>query len=112
MALLDSISHFFDWLTAWFSHGLYDFAVWAFTGFVKYATVAALEFVLWSVPFAFDVARQIMTDLNINAYLQTAWAGLDSQYLSYATILQIPAAVNILVSGAITRYVTRFIPFI
>lgn len=112
ITILDSISAFFDWLTAWFSHGLYDVAVWAFTGFVKYATVATLEFILWGVPFAFDVARQIMVDLNINGYLQNAWSGLDSEYLSYATLLQIPAAVNILVSASITRYVLRFIPFI
>lgn len=111
-SILDSISHFFDWLTAWFTHGLYDFAVWAFSGFVKYVTLSALTFALWALPFAYDTARQIMTDLNINTYLQNAWSGLDSDYLAYATLLQIPASINLMVSAMITRYVLRFIPFV
>jgi len=110
-SMLDSISHFFDWLTTWFTHGLYDFAVWAFAGFVKYTTLAFLNFALWTLPFAYDTARQIMSDLNINNYLQNAWSSLDSDYLAYASLLQIPAAVNIIVSALITRYVLRFIPF-
>ncbi|MDO9140283.1 MAG: DUF2523 family protein, partial [Methylobacter sp.] len=59
--------------------------------------------------FAWDVAQQLIADLNISVYVNFAWSHLESRTLSMLTFFRVPEAVNILISAGITKYIMRFI---
>lgn len=108
----DSIGAFFTMVGAFVTDGIYDFWVWAASQLIELFTLAALNFALWALPFAWEVAKQIIVDLNLSAMIQAAWGQLDSSVLGYATALRISESVNLLISAFVTRFVLRFIPFI
>jgi hypothetical protein len=110
--LLDSVTNFFTALWDWLWDGLYDFAVWAFAGLVEYLTLASIEFAIWAVGFAWDVAKQILQDLNFSAYLASAWGALPGNVAGLLTICRVPEVLTILASAVVTKYVLRFIPFV
>jgi hypothetical protein len=110
--LFDSVSNFFTALWDWLWDGLYDLIVWAFAGLVEYLTLASIEFAIWAVGFAWDVAKQILQDLNFSSYLASAWSALPPEASGILTLLKIPEVLTILASAVVTKYVLRFIPFV
>jgi hypothetical protein len=110
--LFESISNFFQFIYDFFAEGIYDFAVWAFAKFIEYSTKAFLEFAIWSLPFAWNTAKQIIIDLDLSSMINSAWSQLGSNTQGLATMLRIPECVNVLLSGAVTKYVLRFVPFL
>lgn len=111
-AISDSIGNFFTMIGGFVTSGIYELLVWLFAKLIEKLTIGWLDMVLWALPFAWDAAKQIMLDLNLNALIQTAWGDLDSNLLALATVLRIPDAVNVLISAFFTKFVLRFIPFI
>lgn len=91
---------------------LHDFFVWVFSGLVENLTLAYLAFADWAVGFAWDVAKQIIEDLDVNSKIVEAWEVLPDNVTSVLKLLHFTEFLDIIMSSYVTRYVLRFIPFI
>lgn len=107
---LDSLISFFTSIYDFITLGIYDILVWFAANLIELTTVEVLEFKLWVMGFAWDVAQQIVTDLHVSEYLSSAWASLDPEVAGLLSILRVPDALLVVLSGYITRFVLRFLP--
>ena len=86
---------------------LTKFTAW----FIQWYMVALWKAKLAALTFSWGVAQQIITNLGISAYLNSAWSSLDSQVLNMLTFLRVPDAVNMILSASITKFVFKFLGF-
>lgn len=107
-----SLINFFNGIEHFLNTAIYDVLSWSFAQFIELSTIAFIDFVMWSVPFAWNVAKQIITDMNLASTLDSAWGAMPSDLQGIATLLRIPESVNLLISAYFTRFVLRYIPFI
>lgn len=105
-----SVKNFFKSVWDYLGDGVYDLLVWAFKGFVEYATLGYLKFLNFVVPFAWDVAAGILQDLGYVNLIVSAWGALPPDVLGLATVLRLPEGVTILLTAMVSKYVLRFIP--
>lgn len=80
---------------------LHRFVAWG----VEYYTLAMLTFKLHMIKFAYLVAQQIATDINIAAYLSAAISQLPSGVRWGLQELGFANALNLLINVYITRFV-------
>lgn len=106
-----SVLSFFSDVWEFFSNGIYDFAIWAFAGFIEMATLAYLKFQLWSLQYAWDTAVSLINSSNIIPLLSQAWLSVPPQFAGILSLLQIPAFISIIVTAFVTKIVLKFIPF-
>lgn len=109
--LLTSAVTFFGAIDGWFGEEIYNFATWAFSHLVQYLTLAAIKFQILAVTFAWDVASQMLSDLNISSFIAEAWGAIPGDLSSALGFFGVPEAVNILISALGTKFVLRFVPF-
>lgn len=91
--------------------GIYQFFTKWFAEFIKWSVVGWYKFKLQALTFAWDVAQEILTSLNISSALSSAFSHLDSRVLAIISFLRIPEAVNIIMSAYTTRLVLSFMGF-
>ncbi|TRW98995.1 DUF2523 family protein [Candidatus Methylobacter oryzae] len=96
---------FWDFVT----HGIYDFAVKWLANWVIYATISTITFKLWAISFAWDIAQEILSQLNITSAIQSAWSALDSRIMDAISFFRIPEAINIILTAHVTKFVLRFL---
>ena len=101
---------FINGVMEWLNSGVYTFATDATAFMIKKAVISYITFLYKMIPFAWGVAQSIMNDLNVSAYLNSAWGSLDSTTRSIATFLKLPEGVNFILSAAMTKFVMKFIP--
>lgn len=89
-AFLDSIAAFVD-----------DFMVKIGAWMVISFTKAKIAF----IGFGWEVAKEVLTQLNVSGTIESLWGQLDSQVLGVATYLKLPEALNMLINARVTRYV-------
>jgi len=68
-------------------------------------TKAKIEF----IEFAWDVAREVLNQLDVSSTIEHYWGQLDSQVLGVATYLKLPEALNMIINARVTRYVMDMI---
>lgn len=61
------------------------------------------------IGFAWDVAQEVLSQLDVSSTIETYWGQLDSQVLGVATYLKLPEALNMLINARVTRYVMEVI---
>ncbi len=103
---------FFNWLYEFLTTGIYDLLTDAFAYFVEVSTITMLNSAIVATTFAWDVARVIISDLNLSSFLDSTWASFDSQTLGIIQFFKVPEAINLVLSATVTRYVLNFIPFV
>jgi len=108
MEFFDKVIEFFNNITDFVFNGIYQFAVEVFAQYVIWSTIATIEFKLWMIGFAWDVAQSILSQLNVFNELNAAFASLDSEVLSIISFFAIPQALSIILSAATTKFVLRF----
>jgi hypothetical protein len=86
---------------------LTQFTAW----FIEWSVVAMWKAKLAALAFSWDVAQDIIADLNLSAYLDQTWASLNSQVLSMLIFFRVPEAVNVILSAGVTKFVFRFLGF-
>ncbi|MDP1771751.1 MAG: DUF2523 family protein [Methylobacter sp.] len=79
--------------------------------FIRWFMVHYFQAKLAALVFSYDVAQQLMASLNVSAYLNTAWASLESRTLSMLVFFRIPDALNIILSASVTKFVFKFLGF-
>jgi len=90
-------------------NGIYTFFTELFAEAIQHYLIATIEFKIFMLGFAWDVAKAILDNLSINTQLTAAWSKIDSNTLKMLTAFKIPDALNIVLSGSVTRFVLRFI---
>ncbi|MFZ4504421.1 MAG: DUF2523 family protein [Methylovulum sp.] len=105
----ESLADYLDQFILWFTNGIYEFFSQWFAAFVLWSTLTMIKFQLFMVGFAWDIAQQILVELNISAALSSAWSMLDSNILDALTFFNVPDAINVLMSARVTRYVLTFL---
>lgn len=102
--LTQTISNFF---TTDLVDLLTRFTAWS----IQWIVVAMWKAKLAGLIFSWGVAQQIITNLGISSYLNTAWASLNSQMLNMLTFIRVPDAVNMILSASVTKFVFKFLRF-
>ena len=107
--IIDDAYTFINDSLDWRKSGIYTFATEFFAEFVQYSIIATIEFKIFAMTFAWDTARALLENLSITTQLQIAWSSIDSKVLNVLTALKIPDALNIVLSGSVTKFILRFI---
>lgn len=94
----------------WLNSGVYEYWTKAWAWAIEKATIAYLSFLAWVIPFAWGIAKTIVTDLGISDAIAQGFSHLDSDVLNAVTFFKIPDAVNQIVTAWVTRFAMRFIP--
>lgn len=92
---------FLDSLPVMFEDMLIKAGAWI----VIAATKAKIEF----IGFSWDVAQEVLSQLDVSSTIETYWGQLDSQVLGVATYLKLPEAFNMIINARVTRYVMEVI---
>lgn len=92
----------------WRSTGIYQFFTKWFAEFIKWSIVGWYKFKLQALTFAWDVAQEILTSLNVSSALNSAFSQLDFRIVAIISFLRIPEAINIIMSAYTTRLVLSF----
>jgi hypothetical protein len=109
--IYNAIIDLFNTTQAFITDGIYQLLV-DFTAFlIKKAVIGMIKFKIWALGFAWDVAKDLIADLNINTILNTAWGSLHPQTLSMFQFFRVPEAVQMMVSAGVTKFVFRFLGF-
>ena len=109
-SLYNTISTFFGSVWGWLDTGLHDAAVWAYASSIEYYTLASLKFKLRIINFAWDVAKQILIDLNFSATFNEYYSLIPDYIQVNLSALRIPQGITLIVTALVTKYVLRFIP--
>ncbi len=88
--------------------GIYEFCVKWFAEFIKWSVIVWYKFKLQSITFAWDVAKEILTSLDLSSAINESFSALDFKVVQIITFLRIPEAINIILSAYTTRLVLSF----
>ena len=97
-------------LVDWFNNGIYQFFTDLTAWVIIKLTVAAINFQIMAMRFAWDVAYSVMGQIGLSQLIENAWSTLDQTSLSIANFFRIPEGINIVMNAAVTKFVLRFIP--
>jgi len=105
------IGEYLTYLVYWISEEIYNLIVEAYA----WVILKVEQFRWWwfreSLVFAWDVAEQILSDLDISSKLQAAWSGLDAETLRWVSFFRIPECVNVLLNAVATSFVMSRLRF-
>ena len=91
------------------STGIYEFFTKVFAEYIKWAIVGWYKFKLESIIFAYDVASEILSSLNLSQVVDSAFNSLDSRVAKFVAFFRIPEALNLIFSAYTTRVVMNFL---
>ncbi len=99
----------FNAILEFISQGFYDIIKAFLARLVVWLTISTIEFKTWALQFAWDIAKQVLIDLNFSTLVQNAFSALDSQIVAVLTFFRIPEVINIIASSAVTKYILRMV---
>lgn len=97
--IMEAIGSMIDFL----ENGIYEFFEEALKQLVAYLVISFIQFKIWALGFAWDVAKTIMGNLNVGAYIDSAMSQLDSDLVSYLNFFRMLDALNLIIQAYITR---------
>ncbi|SFB90495.1 DUF2523 family protein [Pseudoalteromonas denitrificans] len=92
-----------------FTTGIYDFVVEAYAWVIIKIAAFQLKATIASIEFAWDIAKEIITQLNISAEMQVALERLPPDVVSKLNFFNVINGLNLLLNAFVTRFVMRFI---
>lgn len=105
--MIDALQAILDWLTSGIYDVLTDFAAYL----ISLLTVIYLKLSVTALEFSWDIASQILNDLQFSAFLASIYSGFDSQIKDLLLWLRIPDFASTVTTAYVTRFVMKFIPF-
>lgn len=109
------VLQFFDYInqsvaefTEFLRNGIYGFVTSGISYLMIVATVGVIKFKIFMIGFAWDVAQSVIQQLNISSALNAAWGSLDSSLAAFVSLLNVPEAINVILSARVTRFVLNF----
>ena len=101
---------FFEFVKQWLTSGIYEFFQNAFASLIEWLVLGTIDFTIWSVQFAWGIAKTVLTDLQVSQHLNDAWAALPAPVAEKARFFRLTEVIINLLSGVVTKIVFRFIP--
>ncbi|MNZ51724.1 hypothetical protein D3C78_695460 [compost metagenome] len=111
-SFFDQVSLFFQYIWDWFRQGVYEFVQDAFVVATKVAIYSYIQMSLFLVDVAYEVVMDILADLNIAQYVESAYSSIPEAMRSVLEFFGIPQALTIIFAAIPTRLAMRFVPFI
>ncbi len=108
MDFINNTLDFFQQVLDFIDNQIYGFVTEVFAQFVIWSTVQMIEFKILMIGFAWDVARDIIQQLNLSSYISQAFGALDDDLFGFICFFRVPEFVNIVMSAYVTRYVMSF----
>ena len=102
------IYNFFDWIFEFLNQDIWDMLVRLGSYWVQTLTLWSIEFTLFMLALSWDIAKEIMADLNISNRIDAALAYLPDTVELAVKFFRMPECISNIVSGYMTRYVFRF----
>ena len=100
---------FFEYIADFISSGIYDLLT-QFTAYViTQLTVGAITFKIAALSFFWDVAAQILSDLEVGNYISALFGYLPSDFKPVVDYFGIPTAIQTIINAFATRYVLNFV---
>ena len=96
-------------ISDFFENSIYQFFVDLFAYLIVWFQEMKLRWLIFLVQFSWDIAKQIMQDLNITGFLNNMYNHLDSRILNVMLYFKIPDALNTIINAYLTRYIFRFL---
>jgi len=93
----NALWQFYDSISDFATDILVKVSAW----YVIWVTKAKIYF----VGFSWNVAQEVLNQLNISATINQYWGAIDSGVMGAVTFLRIPEALNIILNAQLTRYV-------
>lgn len=88
---------FLDGIPALIDEFMVKVGAWMVIAFTK----AKIAF----IGYSWEVAREVLDQLNVSGTIENLWGQLDSRILGVATYLKLPEALNMIINARVTRYV-------
>ena len=107
----ESVGEFFDFVGEFIKVGIYDLIVEAFAEFIIWSQIQLIYFKMWTLGFAYDIAQEMIAQLNVSAFINQAWSSLGSKIVNLLTFFKVPTAINIILSARVTRFVLDLLSF-
>jgi hypothetical protein len=100
---------FFNEMYAFITSGIYDFVVEVYAWLIIKITAFQLQAAMASIEFAWDIAREIITQLNISSEMQSALSQLPPDIVDKLNFFNVINGLNLMLNALVTRFVMRFI---
>lgn len=88
--------------------GIYDFTVEAYAWLIIKITTAKISYQLFLLEFAWDIAKDILIQLNISEEIKSALTALPTQTVEHLNFFNIINGINLIINAFVTRFVMRF----
>lgn len=103
--IFDLIANIWEWL----SSGIYEYTV-EFMSFLVAALLKAYFASMYAmVNFSWDIAQDLLDDLQITQYINGMYSHFNNQILDVLLYFRLPEFTNTLVSAYVTKYVFSFL---
>lgn len=103
---------FLDFIYGWITTGIYAFAKDAFSWMIQKMLIGYYESVKWSIEFAWDIAQDVLNELNISNQIMSAFNALPGTTKQVMVFFRIPEFLNLILSAFTTRLILKFVPFL
>jgi len=104
MEFLDGIQAIYSWLT----EGIYDFAVQFMSYVIVKWTLFRLNIQADLIQFSWDIAKDIILDLQISQKINTALVGLPVDVRNKLDFFNVTSGLNLVLNALVTRFVMGF----
>lgn len=102
--MIEFLSEILTFITS----GIYDFCVEAYAWIIIKVTVYKVEGMLFAMKYSWEVAREIMTQLNISQEITSALSALPPETIDHLNFFNVINGINLMLNAFITRFVMRF----
>lgn len=109
-SIANSITNFFTGIWNWTSTGIHDAIVYGYAAYIEHYTLATIKFKLYIINFAWDIAKQILIDLQFNQKMIEFFSFIPDYIQVNLMALRIPEGITLIATALVTKYVLRFIP--
>ncbi len=109
--MLESMLSALEWIAGFFSGESGTFREWtvdAISYFIQAGTVAAIQAQMWLMGLAWDIAKDILDDLNFMGQVTMALSNLPPMAQGIIYFFKIPDFLNTIATAGVTKYVMRF----
>lgn len=100
---------FFNEILTFIGSGIYDFVTEAFAWIIIKVMIFKIESQLFLMVYAWDVAKEILIQLNISQEIKSALSALPTQTVEHLNFFNIINGINLIINAFMTRFVMRFI---
>ncbi len=99
---------FFNQILTWIGSGIYDFATETWAWVIIKVMIFKIESQLFMMVFAWDIAKDIVNQLNISQEIKSALSALPAQTVEHLNFFNIINGINLIINAFMTRFVMRF----